>query len=75
MMLSSNILVENGSKNCVLDKEDSKERHLSCQDAITRQHHDAKICECYSGILKFLRQSGTRLNRKVLKMNNAANAK
>ncbi|XP_065675159.1 uncharacterized protein LOC136091472 [Hydra vulgaris] len=100
MMLSSNILVENGSKNCVLDKEDSRERHLSCQDfqkvalswmakidkkmsslsrcggsedagacfnvsggslkinfktytlyhmivdAITRQLHDEKICEC-----------------------------
>ncbi|XP_065669495.1 uncharacterized protein LOC136088768 [Hydra vulgaris] len=32
MMLSSNILVENGSKNCVLDKEDSRERYWSCQD-------------------------------------------
>ncbi|XP_065657417.1 uncharacterized protein LOC136082343 [Hydra vulgaris] len=32
MMFSSNILVENGSKNCVLDKEDNRERHLSCQD-------------------------------------------
>ncbi|XP_065655576.1 uncharacterized protein LOC136081713 isoform X2 [Hydra vulgaris] len=144
MMLSSNILVENGSKNCVLDKEDNRERYLSCQDfqkvalswmakidkkmsslsrcggntpyksafafgkllmsedagacfnvsggslkinfktytlyhmivdAITRQHHDAKICECHSGISEFLRQSGTRLNRKVLKINNAANPK
>ncbi|XP_065650600.1 uncharacterized protein LOC136078735 [Hydra vulgaris] len=137
MMLSSNILVEKSSKNCVLDKEDSRERYLSCQDfqkvalswmakidkkmsslsrcggntsyksafafgkllmsedaeacfnvssgslkknlkTYTLYHmiqHDAKICECHSGILEFLRQSGTRLNQKVLKMNNAANAK
>ncbi|XP_065646287.1 uncharacterized protein LOC136076769 isoform X1 [Hydra vulgaris] len=32
MMLSSNMLVENGFKNCVLNKEDSRETHLSCQD-------------------------------------------
>ncbi|XP_065676300.1 uncharacterized protein LOC136092307 [Hydra vulgaris] len=43
-------------------------------DAIMRQHHNAKVTECHSGISEFLRQSGTRHNRKGLKMNHVANS-